>query len=51
MVRGHQKTLAKVKSAEKSAKNTELKALLGDVSSSVQMHLDKAKELQKAGST
>jgi predicted outer membrane protein len=50
MVRGHQKTLGKVKGAEKSAKNAELKALLGDISASVQMHLDKAKELQRAGS-
>ena len=50
MVRGHQKTLAKVKGAEKSAKNAELKALLGDISASVQMHLDKAKEIQRAGS-
>ena len=50
MVRGHQKTLGKLKGAEKSAKNAELKALLGDISSSVQMHLDKAKELQRAGS-
>ena len=49
MVRGHQKTLGKLKGAEKSAKNAELKALLGDISASVQMHLDKAKELQRAG--
>jgi predicted outer membrane protein len=50
MVKGHQKTLGKLKGAEKSAKNAELKALLGDISTSVQMHLDKAKELQRAGS-
>jgi len=49
MVKGHQKTLGKLKGAEKSAKNAELKALLGDISTSVQMHLDKAKELQRAG--
>ena len=50
MVRGHSKTLAKVKGAEKRAQNAELKLLLGDISGSVQMHLDKAKELQRGGS-
>jgi predicted outer membrane protein len=50
MVKGHKQTLGKLKGAEKSAKNAELKALLGDISTSVQMHLDKAKELQRPGS-
>jgi predicted outer membrane protein len=50
MVKGHSKTLGKLKGAEKQAKNTELKTLLGDLRTSVQMHLDRAKELQRGGS-
>ena len=49
MVRGHQKTLGKLKAAEKRAQNADLKSLLGEISGSVQLHLDKAKELQRGG--
>ena len=49
MVRGHQKTLGKLKAAEKRAQNADLKSLLGEISGTVQLHLDKAKEIQRGG--
>jgi predicted outer membrane protein len=51
MVNGHKKTAAKLKAAEKRAQNPELKTLIGDLRTTVETHLEKAKELQKAGST
>jgi predicted outer membrane protein len=51
MVNGHKKTAAKLKTAEKRAQNPDLKTLIGDLRTSVETHLEKAKELQKAGST
>jgi predicted outer membrane protein len=51
MVNGHAKTAAKLKTAEKRAQNPELKTLVGDIRATVETHLEKAKELQKAGSS
>ena len=51
MVRGHARTAAKLKAAERQTKSTELQTLLGDIRTSVEGHLEKAKAIQKGGAS
>jgi predicted outer membrane protein len=47
MVSGHQKTLAKLRSAERRAQTPALQSLLGELRTSVESHLEKARNIQK----
>jgi predicted outer membrane protein len=51
MVRGHQKTLTKIKSAERRAQSPQLQSLLGELRTSVESHLTKAREIQKGSAS
>jgi predicted outer membrane protein len=51
MVRGHSKALSDIKGFEKQQKNTDIANLLGDARTMVEHHLDRARALQRGGSS